>query len=124
MKRWNRFVIGCLLSWSCLVIQTQAALLVVTNTASDGIGTLRWAITQANLLLGADDIIFQVPTVPAYSGISIHLTNGLPPITDPVTIDGTTQTSNQCPPGVYLYPFDGQRTEHTGRSLYHSRVGD
>ena len=68
---------------------THAATLVVTNTATSGPGSLQQAILDANATNGLDTIIFQIPG----SGVhTISPTAALPHITDPVVIDGTTQT--------------------------------
>ena len=67
------------------------ATFTVTNTADNNlIGSLRYAINQSNFVGGADKIVFQI------AGTGVHtITPGspLPPITDAVSIDGTTQTS-------------------------------
>ena len=62
----------------------------VTNTLDDGsVGSLRWAIQQANANAGHDTIDFNI----AGSGTQvIALGSDLDTITDQVTIDGTTQT--------------------------------
>ena len=66
----------------------QASTFVVTNTNSSGAGSLGQAILDANNNLGPDVINFNIPG----SGVhTISLTNQLPPLTDPVTIDGYTQ---------------------------------
>ena len=60
----------------------------VTNTADSGLGSLRWAITNANANPGPDIINFQIiGTAP----FTINLLSALPDVTDPVTIDATTQ---------------------------------
>ncbi|MCA9197844.1 MAG: DUF4347 domain-containing protein, partial [Planctomycetales bacterium] len=78
----------------------------VTNTLDDGsVGSLRWAINQANANSGIADIIeFNIGTgdggytdpTPGSPGSgdeywTIGITSILPSITDAVTIDGTTQ---------------------------------
>ena len=66
----------------------QAATFVVTNTNSNGVGSLAQAILDANANPGPDVITFNIPG----SGVqTISPTNQLPPLTDPVTIDGYTQ---------------------------------
>ena len=55
----------------------------------DGDGSLRWAITQSDKTTGPNVIDF------AISGTGVHtidLGSALPAITEPVTIDGTTQS--------------------------------
>lgn len=80
-----------------------AATYTVTNTNNSGAGSLRQAIIDANTNPGADIITFDIPpTDPNYytpsPGISwwrIDITSELPAITESVTIDGTTQTTNR-----------------------------
>ena len=65
-----------------------AGTFTVTNTTDSGAGSLRQAITDANALVGADAIDFNIPG----SGVhTISPTSALPEITSPVTIDGYTQ---------------------------------
>lgn len=62
----------------------------VTNIGDSGVGSLRQAILDANLSSGSDLIQFNI------SGAGVHkitVLSALPDITDPVTIDGTTQPS-------------------------------
>lgn len=67
---------------------TRAGVFVVTNTADAGVGSLRQAITDANALVGADTINFNIPG----SGLhTISPASALPTITGPVTIDGYMQ---------------------------------
>lgn len=64
------------------------------GVCDDGTGscTFRAAIEQSNASAGADMIVFNI----SGSGIpTISLTNALPPITDPLTIDGTTQPAGK-----------------------------
>ena len=60
----------------------------VSNTNDSGAGSLRQAILDANAHPGADTIAFAIPG----SGVRTITPTALPTITDPVTIDGTTQT--------------------------------
>src|ERR1017187_2791384 len=60
----------------------------VTNTADSGAGSLRWAITNANANPGPDTINFQISGAAPFT---INLVSALPAVTDPVTIDATTQ---------------------------------
>ena len=66
-----------------------AADFTVINTLDVGPGSLRQAILSANLLPGADRIVFNIPG-PGVQVIEVE-DERLPPITDPVTIDGYTQ---------------------------------
>ena len=62
-------------------------LLSVSNTADSGGGSLRDAINKANSSSGADMIQFKIG-----SGLkTIAPTSGLPQLTGPTTLDGTTQ---------------------------------
>ena len=74
----------------------------VTSTADSGAGTLRQAIIDANANAGADTIAFNI----AGSGPhTITITDFLPAISSPVTIDGYTQsgaTPNTLPVGQGL----------------------
>jgi hypothetical protein len=64
------------------------ATFTVLNTADSGAGSLRQAILDANGNAGADLISFNI----GGGGVqTIAPTSGLPTITDPVIIDGTTQ---------------------------------
>jgi uncharacterized repeat protein (TIGR01451 family) len=62
---------------------------LVTTAADNGAGSLRQAILDANGTPGHDEIRFAIP---AGQSRSIRPTSPLPDITDPVTIDGYTQS--------------------------------
>ncbi|MGQ9866972.1 MAG: hypothetical protein ACUVSQ_11970 [Pseudanabaenaceae cyanobacterium] len=63
------------------------ATFTVSNTNDTGSGSLRQAILDANSTAGADTIVFSIGT-----GLqTINLTSSLPPITETVTINGTSQ---------------------------------
>jgi hypothetical protein len=65
------------------------ATFTVTNTADSGVGSLRQAILEANATADADTIAFAI----AGAGVkSIALLTALPAISQPLTIDGKTQT--------------------------------
>ena len=64
------------------------ATFTVTSTNDSGAGTLRNAILLANSTPGADLIDFNIPRAGLHT---ISPNSGLPPITDPVTMDGYTQ---------------------------------
>lgn len=76
------------LSFQLVWLESKGAVLVVTNS-NDGVpGSLRQALTNSAFFAGLDTIIFQIP------GAGVHtiiLSSNLPPVTDPVVIDGTTQ---------------------------------
>jgi hypothetical protein len=61
---------------------------LVTNENDHGAGSLRQAMLDANTTQGADRISFAIPGAGVHT---INLTSPLPTITDPVTIDGSTQ---------------------------------
>ncbi|GAB5536218.1 MAG: hypothetical protein Rubg2KO_24670 [Rubricoccaceae bacterium] len=77
-----------------LAVTAQAqTTFTVTSAADAGAGSLRQAITDANANAGADVIAFNL------AGAGPHildLDSDLPPVTDPITIDGLTQTGAQC----------------------------
>ena len=61
---------------------------LVLNTNDSGPGSLREAITNSNLTGGVDTISFNIPGTGPHT---IAPLSGLPSITDPVILDGTTQ---------------------------------
>lgn len=70
------------------LVLTPQMTFTVTNTNDTGAGSLRDAITLANSNAGADLITFNIsPAGPQ----TITPLSALPTITDPLTIDGTTQ---------------------------------
>ncbi len=75
-----------------------AATFTVINTNDAGAGSLRQAILDANAAGGPDIIAFNVPP----DGLSIFPASALPLVTDPVTIDGTTQPGFAGRPMVEL----------------------
>ena len=80
-----------------------AATFIVTNTDDAGLGSLRAAIITANALAGPDKIHFNIPGPPPYL---ITLLTEFPALTDPVTIDGTTQLGYA---GVPLVALNGDQ---------------
>jgi Mg-chelatase subunit ChlD len=75
----------------------------VKTTADSGPDSLRQAIADANTHTGTDTISFDIPpAVPATGPYTIALSTALPDITDPVTIDGTSQPGWIGPPIVEL----------------------
>ena len=73
--------------------------ITVTNTNDSGNGSLRWAIDLANKNLGLDTIKFNIPTT---IGKTITPLSPLPAITDPIIIDGTTQSGYSGTPIIEL----------------------
>ena len=77
-----------------------AATITVTTTADSGPGSLRQAILDSNASAGTlDTIEFDIP------GAGVHTivpASGLPTITDPVVIDGSTQPGFAGPPLIEL----------------------
>jgi hypothetical protein len=71
----------------------------VTNTNNAGAGSLRAAIVAANGLAGTQGIAFQIPGVAPFT---IAPTTPLPPLTDAVVIDATTQPGYAGTPIVAL----------------------
>ena len=74
-----------------IVTSSPSAVFMVTNNtdnAAAGSGSLRRAIIDANANPGADNIVFNIPGAAPFT---ITPASALPPITSPVTIDGTTQ---------------------------------
>jgi hypothetical protein len=83
------------------VTDCTAATLVVTNNADSGAGSLRQAITDANITPGTNFITFNIPG----TGVqSIRSYSGVLQVTNPVTIDGTTQPGYA---GMPLIVLDG-----------------
>jgi len=84
-------------SWSALgfaallaLRSASAADFVVLNTNDSGPGSLRQAILDANAAPGPDRVIFNIPGN-GVQVISVSTQTALPPITDPLVIDGYTQ---------------------------------
>src|SRR5215217_8453570 len=72
----------------------------VINTNDAGAGSLRQAIIDANANAGPDVISFSIASGPQ----RIVLTSLLPTITDPLTIDGTTQPGFAGVPLIEIQP--------------------
>lgn len=81
----QKFIILLILS---IFNQIYSAVFFVTNTNDAGPGSLRQAIIDANNNPGADNIFFNIPE---NSPFIISLVSPLDPLTEQVTIDGSTQ---------------------------------
>ena len=90
-----------ILTHSGLTIEMSApgATITVTNAADDGPGSLREAIAMTNASPGPDWIVFDIPGPGPHT---IEPLTPLPEITDPVTIDGTTQPGYEGSPVIEL----------------------
>src|SRR4051794_29469953 len=88
-----------LLAFTCLSLPLRSATLIVTNLSNSGKGSLSQAISDANTNANSDMIAFAL----AGAGVkTINLSNSLPPILYPVTIDGTTQPGYAGKPLIEL----------------------
>jgi len=92
-------VIVCAIGWGNAATGTALAVPIpVTSAADSGPGTLREAITSADASPGPDSISFAIGSGPQTIGPS----SALPPITDPVVIDATTQPGFSGTPLIRL----------------------
>jgi hypothetical protein len=87
----------CLTSSVALVqlmftVNSHAAIFTVMTTADSGAGSLRQAITDANAFAGTDTIAFNISDTGPHT---IQPLSALPVITEPVVIDGYTQSGAQ-----------------------------
>lgn len=76
-------------AWEQISPNATTSFFVVSNTADGGPGSLRQAIVDANATPGLDIIQFAIPTSGPHT---ITPASALPAITDPVVIDGYTQS--------------------------------
>lgn len=88
-------ILTLVLCGAALISQAQ---IMVTNNLDSGPNSLRAAITQANSIAGPNLIHFDIGS----GQVQINLQTPLPLITDPVTIDGTTQPGNVVGPKVWI----------------------
>jgi parallel beta-helix repeat protein len=72
----------------------------VTTTNDSGVGSLRWAITQANATAGLDAVTFSITV--SENIASIQLLSSLPTISDSVQILGNTQPGYTGSPLIEL----------------------
>ena len=89
-------LLGVMLCWAGA---SHGATLIVTNAADQGSGTLREALTTANLIPGPDAILFNLPGEELHT---ITLLSALPAITDPLLLDGASQPGYDRHPRVEL----------------------
>ena len=82
----------------------------VTNTNDSGTGSLRQAIINSDAVKGPNTISFNIPG----GGHTINLLSALPTITQPVTLDGTTEPNSGGQPVIQL---DGTKAGSTAVGL-------
>jgi titin len=98
---------------ACLVVvpgtaAAPTATFMVTNTGDSGPGSLREALTAANTTAGKDSIAFSIPGAGPHT---IAVTTGaLPPVTDPIVIDGRTEPGYAGAPLIRVDNATGDST--------------
>ena len=90
----------------------EAATFAVTNVSDAGPGSLRQAILDANNSPGIDTIIFDIPGPAPHT---IQPLSVLPPINDPVVIDGTSEPDFA---GTPIIEIDGSNLGATASGLW------
>jgi parallel beta-helix repeat protein len=86
-----------------LEARTLFSVFVVNNTADAGPGSLRQAILDANLNPGADAVTFTIPQPAGQTLVqTISLAAALPAITDPLSLDATTEAGYHAAPLIEL----------------------
>lgn len=111
--RWLLF--AWLSSFLALRLECSAATFTVSNTNDSGSGSFRQAILDANTNIGKDTIAF---TLPGSGPFTISPgAGGLPAITDPVSIDATTQTGYSGTPLVEVTGTNSGGGSHGFRIL-------
>ena len=103
----------------CLAVRAVAPNpFVVTNTGNSGIGSLRWAISNANTIAGTDTITFAIPGTGPFT---IQPNSSLPTITDPAVIDGYSQSGSSPAadrgPATLMIELDGSSAGSGARGL-------
>lgn len=96
---------------------SKALTYVALNTQDTGTGSLRQAILNANARIGTDRIDFNIPGPGPFV---ITLQSGLPPISDLLTIDGSTQPGYATSPVVEI---DGSAVFGDGLQLSQFAAG-
>jgi hypothetical protein len=113
-SRWSHFVSLTFLIVALFVpILTVrpvrgATPILVNSTGDSGSGTLRQAVLDANAAAGADTITFSILGSGPHT---ITLSSPLPPITDDLAIDGSTQ------PGYAGRRHPSTRAQHSQTCL-------
>jgi IPT/TIG domain/S-layer homology domain len=107
-----RILVGLLLLTSAAAL--TAATFTVTTTADSGAGSLRQAILDADANPGADTIVFTLPGPGPY--VITPLPPGLPAMTGPTTVDGTTQPGYAGTPIIEIANFSGSGLKLQGGS--------
>jgi hypothetical protein len=98
---------------ACVTAASGPTTFTVTNTSNSGAGSLRQAILDANANAGSFDAIgFNIP---GSGPFTITPTSELPQLTDPVTIDGTTQPGYA---GTPLIELNGTSAGGTANGLW------
>ncbi len=96
----------------------EATVYTVTNTNDSGAGSLRQAITDANTNGGQDSIHFAVPGPGPHT---IQPASELPVVSDPVAIDGYTQSgaspATPSSPATLMIELDGTNAGLTAYGL-------
>jgi hypothetical protein len=104
-RRRRRFLVEALESRQML------STFAVTNTNDSGDGSLRQAILSSNGTTGPNAVSFNIPG----SGVqTIKLLSALPALTQPVTIDGTTEPGSLGKPVIRI---DGTNAGSTAVGL-------
>lgn len=94
MRRHSPTSLERTLRYESLEVRSLLAVYTVLNTADAGADSLRWAIEQANVNPGADEIHFDVPGAGPHT---IELESPLPTVSEAVTLDGWTQAGGPTP---------------------------
>ena len=104
---------------ACIEVRPPSPVVVVVNTNDSGLGSLRQAIINANATPGTQTISFNIPGAGPGSPALINLASGLPGITDPVVIDGTTQPGYDNLPVVEVSSANGPAAGFSASNCKH-----
>jgi hypothetical protein len=86
-------------AFGCALIRLQAATFVVTTTADSGPGSLRKAIDDANATVTRDEIDFNIAPPGVHPILPL---TPLPMITNPVIINGLSQSGTSSGPRIQI----------------------